>query len=55
MFDLKDPKHPQTDGWYYTCECQHEHGFGGNPDNGWQSTTVSSRARSASTSATATD
>lgn len=39
VFDLKDPRHPHTDGWYYTCECQHEHGFGGNPDNGWESTT----------------
>lgn len=37
VFDLKDPKNPHTDGWYYTCECQHEHGFGGNPDKGWQS------------------
>ncbi|MGE5230636.1 MAG: LVIVD repeat-containing protein [Deltaproteobacteria bacterium] len=39
VFDLKDPKNPKTDGWYYTCECNHEHGFGGNPDNGWQSNT----------------
>ncbi|MEO5798880.1 MAG: hypothetical protein ABIZ70_01275 [Gemmatimonadales bacterium] len=39
VFDLKDPKNPKTDGWYYTCECTHEHGFGGNPDAGWQSTT----------------
>ncbi|HET8648612.1 MAG TPA: hypothetical protein VFL95_01110 [Gemmatimonadales bacterium] len=39
IFDLKDPKHPHTDGHYYTCECTHEHGFGGNPDNGWESTT----------------
>jgi hypothetical protein len=39
VFDLKDPKHPHTDGWYYTCGCEHEHGFGGTPDNGWQSTT----------------
>jgi hypothetical protein len=38
VFDLKDPRRPHTDGWYYTCECQHEHGFGGNPDNGWQGT-----------------
>jgi hypothetical protein len=37
VFDLKDPKNPKTDGWYYTCECQHEHGFGGNPNKGWQS------------------
>ena len=39
VFDLKDPKNPKTDGYWFTCECQHEHGFGGTPDNGWQSTT----------------
>ena len=39
VFDLKDPKNPKTDGHWYTCECEHEHGFGGTPDNGWQSTT----------------
>ena len=39
VFDLKDPKSPRTDGWYYTCECTHEHGFGGNPDAKWESTT----------------
>jgi hypothetical protein len=39
VFDLKDPKNPKTDGYWYTCECEHEHGFGGTPDNGWQSTT----------------
>lgn len=38
VFDLKDPKAPHTDGYWYTCECTHEHGFGGNPDNGWQAT-----------------
>jgi hypothetical protein len=37
VFDLKDPKNPKTDGWYYTCGCTHEHGFGGNPDAGWES------------------
>jgi len=36
IFDLKDPKHPKTDGHYFTCLCQHEDGFGGNPDNGWK-------------------
>ena len=36
VFDLKDPMKPKTDGWYYTCECEHGKGFGGNPDNGWQ-------------------
>ena len=39
MFDLTDPKKPKTVGHWFTCECEHEHGFGGNPDNGWQSTT----------------
>ncbi len=29
IFNLKDPKHPKTDGAWYTCECEHEHGFGG--------------------------
>ena len=38
VFNLKDPKHPKTEGHFYTCECQHENGFGGNPDNGWQTT-----------------
>jgi hypothetical protein len=39
-FDLRDPVHPRTDGWYYTCtNCVHEHGFGGNPDVNWESTT----------------
>jgi len=38
VFDLKDPKQPKTDGWYYTCGCRHGQGFGGNPDNGWQGT-----------------
>jgi hypothetical protein len=36
VFDLKDPKNPKTDGWYYTCGCTHGNGFGGTPDNGWQ-------------------
>ena len=39
VFNLKDPKNPKTEGRFYTCECEHEHGFGGNPNNGWQSTT----------------
>ena len=38
VFDLKNPTAPHTDGWYYTCECTHMHGFGGSPDNGWEST-----------------
>jgi hypothetical protein len=39
VFSLKDPKNPKTEGHYFTCECEHQHGFGGTPDNGWQSTT----------------
>jgi hypothetical protein len=39
VFNLKDPKHPKTEGHFFTCECEHEHGFGGNPNNGWESTT----------------
>jgi hypothetical protein len=39
IFNLKDPKHPKTEGAWFTCECEHEHGFGGSPSNGWQSTT----------------
>jgi hypothetical protein len=43
VFDLKDPKHPHTDGHFYTCNtnCAHENGFGGTPDNGWQTTNIS--------------
>jgi hypothetical protein len=26
IFNLKDPKHPKTEGHYYTCECPHEAG-----------------------------
>lgn len=39
VFNLKDPKNPQTEGHFFTCDCVHEHGFGGTPDNGWESTT----------------
>ena len=39
VFSLEDPKHPKTLGHWYTCECDHERGFGGTPENGWQSTT----------------
>ncbi len=38
VFDLKDPTNPHTDGYYYTCLCTHLHGFGGSPNNGWEST-----------------
>lgn len=39
VFNLKDPKNPKTEGHWYTCECTHEHGFGGGPQVGWESTT----------------
>ena len=38
VFNMQDPKHPKTMGWYYTCECTHETGFGGLPD--WQGTSI---------------
>lgn len=38
VFNMVDPKHPQTVGWYYTCQCAHEKGFGGVP--AWEGTSV---------------
>lgn len=38
VFNLKDPKNPVTEGHVYTCNCTHEHGFGGGPQVGWEST-----------------
>ncbi|MEP6691010.1 MAG: hypothetical protein ABJD07_07625 [Gemmatimonadaceae bacterium] len=38
VFNLVDPKNPQTVGWYYTCECKHEGGFGGVP--AWEGNSV---------------
>ncbi len=40
VFDLKNPREPHTDGWYFTCNvhCEHMHGFGGTPNNGYEST-----------------
>jgi hypothetical protein len=29
VFNMQDPAHPRTVGWYYTCECQHMTGYGG--------------------------
>ncbi len=40
IFSLEDPKHPKTLGSFYTCVCEHEKGFGGTPDNGYQGTSV---------------
>jgi hypothetical protein len=31
IFSMYDPTHPVTVGWYYTCQCTHEQGFGGPP------------------------
>jgi len=36
VFSLEDPKNPVTIGRFYTCECTHEKGFGGSPENDWQ-------------------
>jgi hypothetical protein len=38
VFSMYDPTHPVTVGWYYTCQCTHEHGFGGPPL--WEGTSV---------------
>jgi hypothetical protein len=38
VFNLKDPKSPKTEGHFYTCECKHEHGFGGSLESGFEST-----------------
>jgi hypothetical protein len=38
IFSMVDPTHPTTVGWYYTCQCAHEHGFGGPPL--WEGTSV---------------
>jgi hypothetical protein len=38
VFSMYDPTHPTTVGWYYTCQCTHEHGFGGVPL--WEGTSV---------------
>ncbi|HKK08780.1 MAG TPA: hypothetical protein VKA44_07845 [Gemmatimonadota bacterium] len=29
VFSMYDPEHPKTVGWYYTCGCKHEDGYGG--------------------------
>jgi hypothetical protein len=38
IFDMGDPANPQTVGWYFTCMCKHESGFGGIP--GWQGASI---------------
>ncbi len=32
VFSMYDPTHPTTVGWYYTCQCAHQTGFGGLPN-----------------------
>jgi len=29
IVSLIDPRHPKTVGWYHTCECEHQTGWGG--------------------------
>jgi hypothetical protein len=31
IVSLNDPKQPKTLGWYYTCVCEHQMGWGGSP------------------------
>ena len=38
VFNMVDPTDPRTVGWYYTCECRHQAGFGGLPQ--WEGTSV---------------
>ncbi len=38
VFSMYDPTHPTSVGWYYTCQCTHERGFGGVPL--WEGTSV---------------
>ncbi len=42
IFNMIDPKNPVTVGWYYTCQCAHETGFGGIP--AWNGTSVENGA-----------
>ncbi len=38
IFSMYDPTHPVTVGWYYTCQCAHEKGYGGVPQ--WEGTSI---------------
>jgi hypothetical protein len=40
IFTMEDPRNPKTVGRFYTCNCTHEKGFGGSPENGWEGTSV---------------
>jgi hypothetical protein len=31
IFSLVNPRQPRTEGWYYTCLCEHQMGWGGSP------------------------
>jgi hypothetical protein len=32
IFNMQNPNEPKTIGWYYTCECTHNSGYGGVPN-----------------------
>ncbi len=36
VFNLKDPHNPESEGGFYTCNCEHGKGFGGSQETGWQ-------------------
>jgi len=38
VFNMQDPENPFTMGWYYTCQCIHNKGFGGVPT--WEGESV---------------
>jgi hypothetical protein len=40
VFNMADPKNPQTVGWYYTCMCEHNKGYGGPQAPNWTGTSV---------------
>ncbi len=40
VFNMIDPKHPKTVGWYFTCECEHETGFANDPAKGWRGNSI---------------
>jgi hypothetical protein len=40
VFDMREPTAPKTVGWWYTCECEHQKGFGGGPQTNWHGKSV---------------
>jgi hypothetical protein len=38
IFNMADPENPHTVGWFYTCMCTHQKGFGGVPQ--WEGSSV---------------